>query len=119
MKRDWDVVRGILIALEQNSTVKAIESLPDVDNEIFVYHMTILCDGEFVHGKWGHRNGKPYASALRLTWSGHELLDKMRDEKLWERIKKAVEEKSLSMSFEVIGLIAKQIAKNKLGVDLD
>ncbi len=59
--------------------------------------------------------GSPYAFVLRLTWSGHELLDQLRNDTFWNRLKKAAEEKGLALTLESIGVLAKYVIAKALG----
>ena len=42
------------------------------------------------------------ALARRLTWEGHEFLDKIRDPSMWGKIKSKVKEKGLDLTFDEI-----------------
>ena len=46
-----------------------------------------------------------YAEAL--TWRGHELLDNIRSETVWKRIKSTAAEKGLDLTVDVVKTIAK------------
>jgi hypothetical protein len=54
----------------------------------------------------------------RLTWSGHEFLDAVRHDTVWQKVKAKVEEQGGSASFEIVKMVALQVAKAKFGVDL-
>ena len=41
-----------------------------------------------------------------LTWQGHEFLDKIRNDTLWQKVKATVQSKSLDLSFDVIKTVA-------------
>jgi len=42
------------------------------------------------------------ALARRLTWQGHEFLDKIRDPSMWGKIQAKVKEKRLDLTFDAI-----------------
>lgn len=42
------------------------------------------------------------ALARRLTWQGHEFLDKIRDPSMWGKIQAKVKEKGLDLTFDAI-----------------
>ncbi|WP_019518458.1 DUF2513 domain-containing protein [Aggregatibacter actinomycetemcomitans] len=50
-------------------------------------------------------------AALSLTWQGHEFLDKIRNDSVWNKVKSTVQSKSLDLSFDVI----KQVATALIG----
>ena len=48
--------------------------------------------------------------AKRLTWNGHEFLDSIRDNKIWEKTKEHFSQKGIEMSFELVKSAAIKIA---------
>jgi hypothetical protein len=57
----------------------------------------------------------------RLTWSGHEYLDAVRDPEVWRRTKEGVSKvggASLSFACEMAKAYGKHVAKERLGLDL-
>jgi hypothetical protein len=61
-------------------------------------------------------------AAKRLTWSGHEFLDNVRDPEIWRRTKEGAD-KVGGFSLEVLGASAKGFIKKqvseKTGSELD
>lgn len=101
MKRDLDLVRRILLHLEESG-----ESADPSGWNAFVeegyeliqihYHVRLLNDAglieadEIVPGQWWPE---------RMTWSGHEFLDAARNEDLWREMKAKVEKGTGSAPF--------------------
>jgi len=48
----------------------------------------------------------------RLTWDGHEFLDKARNRSVWNRAKQLIIDGGLSLSFEALKLSLNSIIKN-------
>jgi hypothetical protein len=48
--------------------------------------------------------------AQRLTWEGHEFLDGIRSNSVWERTKKSFREKGVEMTFDLVKVVAKEAA---------
>ena len=48
--------------------------------------------------------------ANRLTWEGHELLDAVRSDNVWEKTKKSFRKGGLSMTFDLVKSVATDIA---------
>ncbi|MDP3459713.1 MAG: DUF2513 domain-containing protein [Hyphomonas sp.] len=91
MKRDMDLVRAILLNLEQKQVGDESEMLDADDFPSFsadtVYgHFSLLLDAGFVDGKAG---GSGLMLCRQITWQGHEFLDATRDAKVWEKTKDA------------------------------
>jgi hypothetical protein len=54
-------------------------------------------------------NSGPYRAAMSMTWEGHEFLDQIRQDTVWNRVKGGAREKGLDLSINVIGELAKTI----------
>lgn len=105
LRRDWDTVREILLAIESSeSGVRAA----DFDNEDEAnYHMNLLIQGGIVEGQCVL--SKTHIRSCRLkgmTWRGHELLDQIRHKSAWQRIKQAASDNGVSLTVEIIAKLA-------------
>lgn len=92
MRRDIDLVRHILLAVEDaDRPVKARElvgedrTFPEV-----VYHIELLRAHGLVDADVTRMRGATSAVVKGLTWEGCDYLDAMRDDRVWERAKVAV-----------------------------
>lgn len=110
MKRDWDTVRRILTRLEE---MPSGELRPDDfadDEDVTNYHMNLLIEARLVEGACQvSRTNINRCKLTRLTWNGHELLDSIRRDSIWNRIKTKAQEKGIDMTFDVIAALAKQV----------
>ncbi|MHB8474176.1 MAG: DUF2513 domain-containing protein [Gammaproteobacteria bacterium] len=52
--------------------------------------------------------------ARRLTNSGHELLDTMRNESVWGKVKDTFKTKGVEMTFALVLSVGKKVAENLL-----
>lgn len=104
MKRDWELIRKILIKLESkvDDTPLDSESFKGVYPEKVIYHYKILAQAELIQIEDSSTMGEEDYSAINLTWSGHEFLDKIRNETAWNKIKNIIKSKGVDMSFDVI-----------------
>jgi hypothetical protein len=113
MKRDWDLVREILLKLEGCESARGNLRPEDVsgrDQEIVSYHMQILMEAALIVGECSRTIGAPlYCTANRLTWAGHEFLDQVRSHTAWNRIKGLARERGLDITLDVIKAAAKMI----------
>lgn len=91
MKRDMDLIRDILLALEKKpdiSSTEKEEALPGVSLSPAVwYHMRLLLDAGLIKGRRSPEAGSPKICFERLTWAGHEFLDVIRNDSIWHRLK--------------------------------
>ena len=91
MKRDMDLVRGILLALEEHEFGFAPRELKveGYTEEQISYHAYIMMEGGLVEGcdVTAISSDSPGADLSRLTWSGHEFLDVAREDGQWKEAK--------------------------------
>jgi hypothetical protein len=109
MKRDWDVIREVLIE---------VEDLSDDRRDQFTYcegkgdaakvaHALLLWKAGFLEGlDIGGLDGAALLSP-ELTWQGHDLLDTLRSKAVWERIKTTAKEKGIELTFDSVKVLAK------------
>src|SRR5687768_2047306 len=111
MRRDWDLVRKILLKTEELSTPSSHldpDAVHGFDAENVSYHIKLMGQAgllEVTHV--GGVLGQLHYLANSLTWEGHEFLDKIRRDTMWNKIKGTLREKGLDLSVEAIKLGAK------------
>ena len=124
MKRDWDVVRDLLTQLEELPNRDHYVSLgnfqfSDKDAAYTIsYHMELLIEAGLVEGKMRPvlGGGPINFTASRLTWAGHEFLDAIRSDTVWNKTKETFETKGLDMTFETIKAVAAAAMTTMLGL---
>ena len=93
MKRDMDLVREILLRIEDTPgfAPKNIE-VEGHSEESVGYHIYLLIDAGFVEGIETTHIGSngPTGFARRMTWEGHEFLDAAREPGRWDTVKTAI-----------------------------
>ena len=109
MVRNWETIRSILLRLEAAETALTTVTLDQIDGippQEAGYHMMLLKEVGLIEAtivKTNSGDGKIGAAvARRLTWEGHEFLDKIRDPSMWGKIKLKVKEKGLDLGFDSI-----------------
>ena len=118
MKRDLDLVRTILLAIENNeNTVGAsfvTVKIPNRSQKEISYHVELLCEAGLIEAKDLSRGSRHYEwHPERLTWQGHEFLDSARDENSWKQAKNKLEEVR-NFSFEVLKTVLVKLAERSL-----
>ena len=125
MKRDMDLIRQLMLKIEElpesdsdvvADAVSAAERRRDVD-----YQLRLLTDAGFVRGIAAHSMDGDHWLDLNLTWEGHELLDTIRDPAVWRKTKDGLTKvggMGLEMMAGVAKAYAKELIKEKLGIDL-
>lgn len=101
MKRDWEIIRQVLIAVEDD---KFDEYLNNTENQkIVIGNTVLLMKSGFIDGDvLSNLDTDEDIHVKCLTWQGHELLDTIRSKPVWEYIKSTALEKGLELTFEVV-----------------
>src|SRR5215210_1148130 len=100
MKRDLDLIRLLLLRLEDMGSSHAVRTLR-VDNddmaidgyepEVVEYHLSLLYEAGYIEtgtcGSGVFPDGS--FSFRRLSWRGHEVVDAIRDPKVYRKVKGA------------------------------
>ncbi|WP_419419624.1 DUF2513 domain-containing protein [Legionella sp. D16C41] len=118
MKRNWDIIRLILLKVEElePSALLNLDVFPTVAHNEISYHLEILKEAGILEGKI-HKTpgGSPHGFHLiRLTWLGHDLLESIRLESRWIEIKKQLYDKQVGLNLESIMFIAQKLTKKSL-----
>ena len=108
MKRDWELVRQILLQLEALGDTRSIlrhDGITGYDADNVGYHMRLLKEAGLIEAECiTGLGGRSACMASGLTWHGHELLDHMREQGMWNNVRRVIREKGLEVSIEAIKL---------------
>lgn len=114
MKRNWDVIREVLIEVEEDRIAGYKYgpgfAEPNTDREEFkARHAFLLEEAGFVKGQIVSVavNRGSVLQHPELTWQGHELLETMRSKPVWDRIKTTAADKGIELSFDAITSLAR------------
>ena len=117
MKRNMGVIRDILLAVESDRDPNEI---PGHDAETLRYHQALVVEANLVNGTVddtvSNTTNIPSMVFLRnLTWQGHEFIDSVREESIWNTIKSEFRDASLETVVKVSKQLAEGWAKKKVG----
>lgn len=112
MQRDWEIIRKILLKIEalptEDSTFTS-NDLENVDSSIVAYQMRLMLDAKLIEGGCRDAIGAPFCHAFRLTWEGHEFLDTVRNDTVWNELKKQAKTKTIDLPIGIILTLAKEL----------
>ena len=118
MQRNWDLIRNLLLKIEE---IKGYgnwihpDSLPNYEQDEVSYHIGLLIEAGYANGtKSSDYDLIRQFTATSLTWEGHELLDKIRSESVWNKTKSTALEKGIDLSVEVVKSIASKVIEHVL-----
>ncbi|MGJ7514430.1 DUF2513 domain-containing protein [Pseudomonas baetica] len=110
MKRDWDVIRDVLLEVEELSSLagdSVAYGLDDDDDAVKSEHALLLWNSQFIAGIDAGTMDGPAFIATGLTWEGHDLLETMRSKAVWERIKTTAKDKGIELTFDSVKALGK------------
>ncbi len=122
MKRDIDLIRKLLIYLEEKTDDKIIMKLElnGYSESEVMYHFILMdqadlirCERE-ISSSTSDRVIRVYP--FSLTWQGHELLEASRNETTWNKAKSIIISKSGSLSIDVLKALLISMAKESVGL---
>lgn len=117
MNRDMDLLRSILFEVEKAKTIDdwIPIKLTGISEKEINYHIMLAMDGGLLIGKnLSTKSGVEYG-AKSLTYKGHDFLDKIRNDGIWNKTKSFMSKNAIPMTIEFITTIATGFVKNKIG----
>ncbi len=131
MVRDWDVIRDILLAIEQYQFKDVEIDLAKFEGDIvaiiyngkpqptigqkFKYHLMLLIDEGFIRSNYDIVDESDELKVMGLSWYGHDFVEKLRDEKAWDKLKKQFSEKGVALTTEAISEMFTILIKKGIG----
>lgn len=113
MKRDMDLCRKILFAIEEQYVDVALYNIgiEGYSMEEVAYHCKILRDAKLISDYGAqYASNQIYSFGVgSLTWEGHEFLDKIREDTIWNKTKGVINGKLLPMTLDVVKEVATSI----------
>lgn len=116
MKRDMDLIRAILLALEEQSAYpRAINlEIEGYDKETISFHIMLLDEAGLIEAFDATTHGSLNWMPQRLTWDGYEFLEAARNEKVWKKFKNKLEEEGLSLPIKLAQIVLIELLKSQL-----
>ena len=118
MKRDMDLARSILFAIEASEDdprgwVEDLGSFEGHSDTVVSYHVKLLYEAGFIEADDLSTAGEGNFRwlAKQLTWEGHEFIDTARKDSLWERAKRLTLDKTGGLSLELLKAVLISLGK--------
>lgn len=113
MKRDMDVVRSIVLAVSDASGL--VSEVDGISGEDFSSHAQLLEEARLIEAALLPLGKQIATEAMiyRLTWSGHEFADSVRDPEIWAKTKKGAEAAG-GFTFDLLKDLAKGFIKKQV-----
>jgi hypothetical protein len=121
MKRDMDVIRGLLLHIEAmpmrqgephflEPDAKEFSGVSD-SPDLIAYNLRLMADAGFF--SLTHTQPAGGVGILGLSWHGHEFLDSVRDPEIWRKTKEGAE-KAGGFTLDLLGSLAKGLIKTQI-----
>lgn len=117
MKRDMDRIRSLLFETESVDDFFSLDRSRDDSDR---YNGQLLVEAGLLDGvchpgtSCDQSMAPPRVTVKRLTWEGHEFLDDIRQQEIWNRIKSDFKDASFSTIVNVGKQLAASYAKKKV-----
>ena len=116
MKRDMELVRRILLQLEERLEFDE-PHVPNVDgysdNEIY-YHLKLMSEAGLIDAKnWSDDSG-PYWVTTSMTAAGHDFIDAARSDTLWQKAQSIVTKSGGALTLEALKIGLSMAVKNAI-----
>jgi hypothetical protein len=122
LKRDMELIRKVLFYIEEKGNSETLIRQWDIDGYDFKeisYQVKLLVEHGLVNGRSSGLDGVLLWYADSLTWDGHDFLDAIKNDTIWDKVKSGIKSKGLELgqvSFGVLKEYAKAEIKSKLGI---
>jgi hypothetical protein len=117
MKRDVELIKAILLNLEDREVNPIPEQYPE---EAVLYHIGLCIEAQLIHGQIVEDSDMEIRGAAmwRLTWEGHEFLDAARNAGVWNKTMEVLKKQSVAVPFTIIKALLVQKLKEKTGLEI-
>jgi Hypothetical protein (DUF2513) len=118
LKRDLELVRSLLLKIEASDRKISWKELVPAEDEaqarIVLQHLQMMeQDAGLIKSIPFSSLGGRLPLDIELTWAGHDFLDAVRDETIWQKTKQGAEATG-SFTFELVKDLAKGFIKTKI-----
>ncbi|MBQ0163090.1 MAG: DUF2513 domain-containing protein [Treponema sp.] len=105
MKRDMELVRELLISIEEHTGEKGWSVPSDMEYLVVVKHLELMEQANLVNASIVRT--KQYSTVMdaSLTWDGHDYLNAIRNETVWNKVKENVKEKGIQLTELSFGML--------------
>jgi Hypothetical protein (DUF2513) len=119
MKRDLELIRQLMLAIELKDTRFGAESIEidGYDSSQINYHLELMIEAKLVDGIVISQTFNRFAIIIeKLSWEGCNFLDDARNESVWQKTMEIVKDKGGSVSVGVLIQLLASVAKQLVGL---
>jgi hypothetical protein len=121
MKRDFELVRKILLEIEGLTEPELIDKdskfIAGYEPEQVNYHLLLLLDANLISAINENPDDKHFFWKIeRLTWEGHDFLDAARNTTIWEKAKAQLGQQLATLPITVLKAYLLDLTMRQLGL---
>lgn len=110
MRRDFDMMRELLLDVEAAPGPYEVISLGDDTSRTLFHTIVLLTDAGYLDSNDSHSTMRTLKKQMVLTWRGHELLNAIRSEETWALLKTRLPIEAGTVPFHIVEQVAYSIA---------
>ena len=113
MKRDWEIMRSVLLEVEAMTREQAFNFeyrapiASDDPEAIRAVHAFMLEDHGYLKGIRAPTSGDDSLLSPELTMAGADLLDSIRSQTVWDKMKEVAKARGVAIGFDSLAGLAK------------
>ena len=119
MKRDLDLVRQVLLQIEAlPAGPPAQYRTSEIDDPVLLAHFELVIAAGLVNGKIARSQGTrgDVISISGLTWEGHEWIEMVRSQTVWNEIKSTLLQHGGALTYELTKAVASKLLRARLAL---
>jgi hypothetical protein len=119
MKRDLDLVRQLMLQIEALPAAPPVQyRMSEIEDPVLLAHLELLIEAGLVNGRISRSQGTrgDVISVSGLTWHGHEWVEMVRSQSLWNEVKSAVLDGGGVLTFELTKAVAAKLFRARLAL---
>lgn len=121
MRRDMELVRKILMTLEETPADQNISLRLDISGyseQEIGFHVALMGEAGLIHTSNARHHGQaePFAVPISITWEGYEFLATARNESVWRTSVSTVLSRAGSVGFELLKAVLMAELRRQMGL---
>lgn len=105
MKRDMELVRRLLISIEEQPLEERWSVPKELEQNIANAHLELMEQAGLITLSASRTSVIALIYDAKITWSGHEYLSAIRSDTVWNKVKDGVKEKGLQFTELTFGVL--------------
>jgi hypothetical protein len=117
VKRDLDLIRDLLLKIEAlPAGPTAQDRVDEIDDPVLLAHLEKLIVSGLVSGNISRSLGArgDVIGIAGLTWEGHEWIETVRDQRVWNETKRTCIDQAGALSFDLARAVARRLLRMRL-----